>query len=347
MNPRGVKIAASKSNMLESKDMRDKDNRRPLAMLLGLLLSAPAIAAPLSDDAALQLLERLNQMERDMSSLRGENEQLRNDLQGLQKSQKEALLQVDEKMDKLAPDATPAATPSTGASSDALGKSTVLPDPNAGKPDILPDTSAGKSTTTDPNSYYSYGTGATDDKNPSKPADSSKVDDSKPDAAKDDAKLTSTDSKSETPKADDTKSAETKTDSTLPPPVREERAVYDDAFNTLLKKPKDAIPLFRNFLKDYPNSSLASSAQYWVGEALYAEKDYKAASDEFLVVLKEHKGSDKAPGAALKLGYSFYELKEWDKARKTLEDVISFFPSETETVQKAQERLDKMKAEGH
>lgn len=300
--------------------MRDKDNRRPLAMLLGLLLSAPAIAAPLSDDAALQLLERLNQMERDMSSLRGENEQLRNDLQGLQKSQKEALLQVDEKMDKLAPDATPAATPST---------------------------SAGKSTTTDPNSYYSYGTGATDDKNPSKPADSSKVDDSKPDAAKDDAKLASTDSKSETPKADDTKSAETKTDSTLPPPVREERAVYDDAFNTLLKKPKDAIPLFRNFLKDYPNSSLASSAQYWVGEALYAEKDYKAASDEFLVVLKEHKGSDKAPGAALKLGYSFYELKEWDKARKTLEDVISFFPSETETVQKAQERLDKMKAEGH
>ena len=165
MNPRGVKIAASKSNMLESKDMRDKDNRRPLAMLLGLLLSAPAIAAPLSDDAALQLLERLNQMERDMSSLRGENEQLRNDLQGLQKSQKEALLQVDEKMDKLAPDATPAATPSTGASSDALGKSTVLPDPNAGKP-----------ATSDPNSYYSYGTGATDDKNPSKPADSSKVD---------------------------------------------------------------------------------------------------------------------------------------------------------------------------
>ena len=65
------------------------------------------------------------------------------------------------------------------------------------------------------------------------------------------------------------------------------------------------------------------------------------------MVLKEHKGSDKAPGAALKLGYSFYELKEWDKARKTLEDVISFFPGETETVQKAQERLDKMKAEGH
>jgi len=63
--------------------------------------------------------------------------------------------------------------------------------------------------------------------------------------------------------------------------------------------------------------------------------------------LKDHKGSDKAPGAALKLGYSFYELKDWEKARKTLEDVVSFFPESTETKQKAQERLDNMKAQGY
>lgn len=292
--------------------MQDKANRYRQVILLGLLLSTPAIAAPLSDDVALQLLERLNQMERDMSVLRGENEQLRHELQGLQKSQKEALLRVDEKIDKIATDAAP--TPRAETSSEKHDNPAVLPDANSDKP-----------ASTDPNnSYYSYGTGASDDKNLSKPTDSSKADDNKPDTKPD-----------------------TKPDSASSPPVREERAVYDDAFNTLLKKPKDAIPLFRNFIKDYPKSSLVSSAQYWIGEALYAEKDYKAAADEFLTVLKEYKGSDKAPGAALKLGYSFYELKEWDKARKTLEDVISFFPHETETVQKAQERLDKMKAEGH
>jgi tol-pal system protein YbgF len=312
--------------------MRDKENRHSLAMLLGLLLSAPAVAAPLSDEAAVQLLDRLSQMEREVSNLRGENEQLRNDLQGLQKSQTEALLQVDEKIDKLAPETTPSATSGAGAVSDATGKSTVLPDPNAGKP-----------ATTDPNSYYSYGTGKADDKNSSKPdTANTSATDSKPDTAN----TSATDSKPEAAKSDDTKSAATPSDSALPPPVREERAVYDDAFNTLLKSPTDAIPAFRNFLKDYPKSTLVSSAQYWVGEALYAEKDFKGAADEFLLVLKEHKGSDKAPGAALKLGYSFYELKEWDKARKTLEDVISFFPKETETVQKAQERLDKMKSEG-
>ena len=115
----------------------------------------------------------------------------------------------------------------------------------------------------------------------------------------------------------------------------------------MLQNPKDVIPAFRSFLKTYPNSSLAPSAQYWIGEALYAEKDFKGAVEEFLVVLKQHKGSDKAPDAALKLGYSFYEMKEWDKARKTLEDVISFFPDNKDNAAKARERLDKMKAEGH
>jgi tol-pal system protein YbgF len=132
-----------------------------------------------------------------------------------------------------------------------------------------------------------------------------------------------------------------------PLPDQEERSVYDHAFQTLLQDPKEAVPEFRSFLKDYPKSSLAPSAQYWVGEALYAEKDFKGAIEEFLVVLKEHKGSDKAPDAALKLGYSFYELKEWEKARKTLEDVISFFPDNAETTRMAKERLDKMKTEGH
>ncbi|QLQ33942.1 MAG: tol-pal system protein YbgF [Candidatus Thiothrix singaporensis] len=114
------------------------------------------------------------------------------------------------------------------------------------------------------------------------------------------------------------KSTDTTTNSKndpVSPPVEDERSVYDQAFQTLLQDPKEAVPEFRSFLKEYPNSSLASSAQYWIGEALYAEKDFKGAVEEFLVVLKEHKSSDKAPDAALKLGYSFYELKEWDKAQ--------------------------------
>ena len=335
--------------------MQDKDNRRSLALLLGVLLSVPAVAAPLNDDAAVQLLQRLNDMEKEVSTLRGDNEQLRNDLDTLRKKQSEGFEQVDEKMGKLKDESDKgSSSTSTAVSSSATDTSKSSTDLNAAtKSSSSPDTSADKTSTdklnaADPNSFYSYGTGKLDDKNPPKAADS-KPDDSKPastDSSKADTeKSATTDNKSEADKSTTADSSKKTDDKALP--AREERAIYDDAFNTLLKSPKDAIPAFRNFLKDYPTSPLASSAQYWIGEALYAEKDFKGASDEFLVVLKDYKSSDKAPGAALKLGYSFYELKEWDKARKTLEDVISFFPDDADTVKKARDRLDLMKSEGH
>ncbi|WP_169314640.1 tol-pal system protein YbgF [Thiothrix nivea] len=118
-----------------------------------------------------------------------------------------------------------------------------------------------------------------------------------------------------------------------------DRALYDDAFATLLQEPKEAIPEFRNFLEKFPKSSLAASAHYWIGEALYAEKDFQSAIQEFLIVLKDYKDSDKAADAALKMGYSFYELKDWDEARKTLEDVQRFFPENKEVIKLAKEKL--------
>lgn len=326
--------------------MYNKVNRHALAALVAATLAAPVHAAPMSDEAALQLLQRINDMEQELSNLRGENEQLRNDLKELQKNQKEGFLQVDERMEKLK---------STSSEADA-SKSTATTVPpsstdkglgDVGKTDMKTDTGKpeDKPEKSDPNGFYSYGTGKQDDKNAgiartdSKPADDKATDSSKSDSA------TSGDKPADSKTSDPAKTSDSK-QSDQPLPAKEERAVYDEAFKTLLKDPKAAIPAFRSFLKDYPNSSLAASAQYWVGEALYAEKDYKGAADEFLIVLKEHKGSDKAPDAALKLGYSFYEQKEWDSARKTLEDVTKFFPS-SDAAKLASQRLEKMKTEGH
>ncbi|MBU0656907.1 MAG: tol-pal system protein YbgF [Gammaproteobacteria bacterium] len=298
-----------------------KVNQHVLAVLVTTLLAMPVMAEPISDEAAIQLLQRLNEMEREVSSLRGENEQLRNDLEELQKNQKDGFLQVDERIEKLNPDQPAEGVPvSDDATTDS--KDTAADAKTEGKPEKG-----------DPNGFYSYGTGTLDDKNlaVSKSDEKTAEDSSKP---------------TDVPATDDTKPAESSNTDSQPLPAREERSVYDEAFKTLLKDPKAAIPAFRSFLKDYPESSLAPSAQYWVGEALYAEKDYKAATDEFLVVLKDYKGSDKAPDAALKLGYSFYEMKEWVKARKTLEDVTKFFP-DSDASKLAGERLDKMKGEGH
>ncbi|WML87908.1 tol-pal system protein YbgF [Thiothrix subterranea] len=291
--------------------MQNQLNRSVLGVVVATLLAvSPAGAAPLSDEAAVQLLQRVNELEQELRNLRGDNEKLQNELEIVRKSQEDTFQRVDERIEKLQDKTTDTADKTEAMPPDTV-PSKVLDNADVAAlkaKDTVIDT-ADKATKTDPNGFYSYGTNKSDDKNP--PA-------SKPDTA-----------------------------SPSPLPEQGERAVYDNAFKTLLQDPKEAVPEFRGFLKDYPKSPLAASAQYWVGEALYAEKDYKGAVEEFLVVLKEYKGSDKAPDAALKLGYSFYELKDWEKARKTLQDVISFFPDNAETRKLAQERLDKMKAEGH
>lgn len=46
-------------------------------------------------------------MEREVSTLRGDNEKLRNEVENLQKDQKDRFTQVDEKMDKLKDTAKP------------------------------------------------------------------------------------------------------------------------------------------------------------------------------------------------------------------------------------------------
>ena len=304
--------------------MQNKLNRSTLGVLVAALLAVPAWAEPMPDEAALQLLQRVNDLEQELRNLRGDNEKLQNELETVRKSQKESFQQVDDRLEKLQDSAAdkPADT--------AVKSDSITTDKPADKPMDKP---ADKPLDKDPNGFYSYGTGKSDDKNPATPLN--KPED-KP-----------TDKPADTVKATDSTAPSSTADKDKVAPAQDERSVYDHAFQTLLQDPKEAVPEFRSFLKEYPKSSLAPSAQYWVGEALYAEKDFKGAIEEFLVVLKEHKGSDKAPDAALKLGYSFYELKEWDKASQTLKDVISFFPGSAETVKMAQERLDKMKTEGH
>ncbi len=124
------------------------------------------------------------------------------------------------------------------------------------------------------------------------------------------------------------------------------KADYNQAYKLLVNNPADAVPAFRAFMTNYPKHELVANAQYWLGEALYAQKDYTGASREFTKVLTQYKGSPKAPGAALKLGYSYYELKQWESARRTLEDTIRFFP-DSNSAKLAQARLTRMLDEKH
>jgi len=127
----------------------------------------------------------------------------------------------------------------------------------------------------------------------------------------------------------------------------EERKAYDQALE-LLKEGRynDAAGAFQGFLKQYPGSSYADNAQYWLGEVYYVTRQFPAALAEFDKVLKNHPGSPKAADAKLKQGYIQYELKDWGKSRALLGEVVSGYPGTT-SARLAQERLDRLKQEGH
>jgi tol-pal system protein YbgF len=125
-----------------------------------------------------------------------------------------------------------------------------------------------------------------------------------------------------------------------------EQQAYDAAF-ALMKQGQysKAVQAFRGFIGKYPRSQLTDNAQYWIGEALYVGRNFKAAREEFAKVLTDYPGSDKAADAALKAGFSHYELGEWSKARETLAKVVAKYPN-TRTAKSAEERLARMKKEG-
>jgi tol-pal system protein YbgF len=80
--------------------------------------------------------------------------------------------------------------------------------------------------------------------------------------------------------------------------------------------------LFGEFLQRYKNDELAANAQYWLGEAYYADKRYNDAIVEFQKVVKQYKGSEKTPDALLKIGMSFQAQKDCKNAQLFYEEVL-------------------------
>jgi tol-pal system protein YbgF len=126
-----------------------------------------------------------------------------------------------------------------------------------------------------------------------------------------------------------------------------DRGNYQAAFLLLKDSQYDqAIAAFTKFLADFPDSSLADNAQYWLGEAYYVNKDYPTALSAFQRVVDKYPQSRKVPDALLKVGYCHYELKQWDQARTVLGTVTSRY-ADTPAGRLAQQRLEKMGTENH
>ena len=104
----------------------------------------------------------------------------------------------------------------------------------------------------------------------------------------------------------------------------------------------EAKTAFTALMKQYPRTGYLPSAQFWLGNAQYATRDYKEAIRNFNALLASSPNHARAPDAALSIANCQMELKETKGARKTLEDLVKAYP-QSEAALAAKERLSHLK----
>lgn len=121
-----------------------------------------------------------------------------------------------------------------------------------------------------------------------------------------------------------------------------EQAAYQQAFE-LLKTGgyNQARAAFNDFVVRFPNSAYADNAQYWLGETYYVERQFAPAIAEYEKLVQNYPQSQKLSHALLKIGYSYSELGQIDKARAALQELKSRYPG-TAAARLAEERLQRI-----
>ncbi|HAJ92598.1 MAG TPA: tol-pal system protein YbgF [Gammaproteobacteria bacterium] len=131
------------------------------------------------------------------------------------------------------------------------------------------------------------------------------------------------------------------------PPQAGEKEEYDTALAVLREgRYAEAVQAFNRFLVNYPGSSYADNASYWLGETYYVTRDFNRALVTFQGLVEQYPNSPKVADSRLKMGYIHYEKQDWSAARQTLDAVVSDYPGST-AARLASDRLKKMKKAGH
>lgn len=103
---------------------------------------------------------------------------------------------------------------------------------------------------------------------------------------------------------------------------------YDEAFSLLEKaKYPEAQKAFDNFVLDFPDHELTSSAYFWLGESYFNRKNYELASVEYMKGYRKATTGPKAPDNLLKLGISLGEAKKTTEACTVFEKLGKEFPN--------------------
>ena len=122
-----------------------------------------------------------------------------------------------------------------------------------------------------------------------------------------------------------------------------EKAEFDAALNHFRKGDyAKAQTAFRAFVRNRPQSSMKTSALFWLGNSDYALRSYRSAMANFRAVVAQAPDHERAPEALLSIANCQTELKETTAARATLEQLVAKYPR-TEAAQAARDRLARLK----
>ena len=96
-----------------------------------------------------------------------------------------------------------------------------------------------------------------------------------------------------------------------------------------------AVEEFRDFVRSYPNDPLAGRAQFYIGEALMAQKKPEQAVVEFDLALAKYPASDKKCSALYRKGQAHVELKQTPQANAAFQAVGKECPGTQEAANAA------------
>lgn len=282
---------------------RDFDQR------LTALEQAAGAAGAGAGQSQAQVVMQLQQMQAELRQLRGMVEESANQVQQLQKRQREFYLDLDGRLSALE---------GTGAPSGGAAAPPAEPGTDAAAPSPPPGGSAGVDAPAAPGPASTADAGPVERPvapvvaPPPPPAPAGQVASVAPAAAD----------------------------------AGGEQAAYRAASELLrIGRYEDAIAGFQAQLQQYPGGSLADNAQYWIGEAYYVTRQFDRALAEFQRVVAQYPQSPKAADALLKVGYIQYERRQFAAARQTLTDIKTTWPN-SPAARLADNRLSRMKEEG-
>ena len=115
--------------------------------------------------------------------------------------------------------------------------------------------------------------------------------------------------------------------------------LYQKARNLLLEGDSThAAQLFKTFVAQHPDHSLADNAMYWLGECYYSSGQYAKAVTVFKNLVNAYPKAEKVPDALLKTGYSYLSMDDINRAHHYLKLVLTQYPF-SPAAEKAQEKF--------